>query len=185
MSPHSVLFRKSESAVPLALLRRSEDFGIEELDLLRVPGRFWCDGEPAPPGAEMHVDARRMIALPMPAELLDATPVDNWMAMTRRSLARVMAWFLIAEDPQRRLEVQPIATLAHQASVVHHIAQQPSLKRVLLADEVGLGKTVEAGLLIQHVTEQKPGARILYLAPARLVRTVRQEFDRLKLQFRS
>src|SRR5262245_8521332 len=126
-----------------------------------------------------------MIAMPMPSELLEATPADNWMAMTRRSLTRLMAWFLVAEDPQRRLEVQPIVTLAHQASVVHHIVQEPSLKRVLLADEVGLGKTVEAGLLIRHVLGQKPGARILYLAPARLVRNVRQEFDRLGPQFRS
>jgi superfamily II DNA or RNA helicase len=107
------------------------------------------------------------------------------MAMTRRSLARLLSWFLIVEDPQRRLTAQAIVTLAHQASVVQHIVTQPSLKRVLLADEVGLGKTVEAGLLIRHVLEQNPGARILYLAPARLVRNVRTEFDRLDLQFRS
>jgi superfamily II DNA or RNA helicase len=97
----------------------------------------------------------------------------------------LLAWYLLVEDPQRRLEVQPISTLAHQASVVHHITQQPALRRVLLADEVGLGKTVEAGLLIKQLLTQKPSARILYLAPARLVRSVRTELNKLGLMFRS
>jgi superfamily II DNA or RNA helicase len=100
-------------------------------------------------------------------------------------VARLFAWFLIAEDRQRRLTSQRIDTLAHQASVVQHVFSQPSLRRVLLADEVGLGKTVEAGLMVRNVLSQSPGARILYLAPARLVRNVRSEFDRLGLQFRS
>ncbi len=106
------------------------------------------------------------------------------MALTRRSLARLAAWFLIVEDPQRRLEAQPIVTLAHQASVVQHIREQPSLRRVLLADEVGLGKTIEAALLIKALLTESPGARVLYLAPARLVRNVRRELDKLDLAFR-
>ena len=179
------LFRKAGDRTTWTLLRRSEDFGVEELDLLRPPGRFWSDGEPAPAGAEMHVDARRMTAVPTPASMLGSSPSDGWLTTTRRSLARLHAWFLLVEDPPRRLEVQPIVTLAHQASVVRHIAEQPSLKRVLLADEVGLGKTIEAGLLIREVLKQDPGARILYLAPARLVRNVRRELDNLGLSFRS
>ena len=42
--------------------------------------------------------------------------------------------------------------------------------RFLLADEVGLGKTIEVGLLIQEVLTTSPRLRVLYLAPARLVR---------------
>jgi superfamily II DNA or RNA helicase len=183
MSRTGLLFKKPDEPQTYALLRRHDDFGFEELDLLRPPGRFWSDGEAAPPGAEMHVDSRRVPAVATPAELLAAP--DTSMAMTRRSLARLSAWFLIVEDPQRRLEAQPIVTLAHQASVVQHIAEQPSLRRVLLADEVGLGKTIEAGLLIKRFVAQKPLARILYLAPARLVRNVRIELDKLGLAFRS
>jgi SNF2 family DNA or RNA helicase len=181
----SVVFKRAESAIPYALLRRVDNFGMDEIDILRPSARFWSDGEVPPAAAELGLDLRRALAVPSPAGLLDATPPDNWQALTRRSLARLFAWYLIAEDPQRRLEVQAVATLAHQASVVQHIATQPSLRRVLLADEVGLGKTVEAGLLIRQVIAQLPGARILYLAPARLVRNVREELDRLGLQFRS
>jgi superfamily II DNA or RNA helicase len=104
--------------------------------------------------------------------------------MTRRSVARLRAFFLLAEDPQRRLDARPVNTLAHQVSLVQHILQSSNLRRVLIADEVGLGKTVEAGLLIQELIAQAPGLRVLYLAPARLVRNVRRELNRLDLAFR-
>ena len=67
-------------------------------------------------------------------------------------------------------------TLAHQVSLVRHVLDTPALKRVLIADEVGLGKTVEVGLLIQELLAANPRLRVLYLAPARLVRNVRKEF---------
>ncbi len=184
MNSPRVLFRKADENLPYALLREHSEWGVSELDLLRPPGRFWCDGAIAPSSAEMQVDARRLALIPTPATMLAGKPEDNWMAMTRRSLGRLFAWFLVLEDPQRRLEAQPIATLAHQASVVQHITHQPALKRVLLADEVGLGKTVEAGLLIKDLLTKNPAARVLYLAPARLVRNVRNEFERLDLPFR-
>lgn len=185
MNTSRLLYQKPGEPQTYALLRRNDDFGVEELDLLRPPGRFWSDGAPAPSTAELHLDARRVKSVPTPAELLSAVPSDTWSALTRRSLARLSSWFLLVEDPQRRLEAQPIATLAHQASVVQHIAQQASLRRVLLADEVGLGKTIEAALLIRELLTRSPGARVLYLAPARLVRNVRGELERLDLSFRS
>lgn len=179
------VYLKPGTQVPYALLRRGDEFGFEEVDILRPSGRFWSDGEPPPTPIDLGVDVRRLQAVPSPASQLTLTPTDSWMAGTRRSLGRLLAWYLIAEDPQRRLTSQPVVTLAHQATVVQHIFAQTALKRVLLADEVGLGKTVEAGLIIRNVIEQSAGARILYLAPARLVRNVRKELDRLGLQFRS
>ncbi len=176
--------QKQGEAIIHAFINKRDNFGINDLELLRPPARFWTESESVPTLWE-PVDERRVTLVPSPAELLAKGPPDNWMAMTRRSLARLHAWFLIVEDPQRRLEAQPIVTLAHQASLVQHVIEQPSLRRVLLADEVGLGKTVEAGLLIKQVLEQKKDARVLYLAPARLVRNVRSELDRLGLVFRS
>jgi superfamily II DNA or RNA helicase len=104
--------------------------------------------------------------------------------MGRRSLARMYAHYLVAEDPQRRMDVREVETLSHQVSLVRHVLQDANLKRVLIADEVGLGKTIEVGLILQELIAQRPGLRILYLAPARLVSNVRREFDRLRLSFR-
>jgi superfamily II DNA or RNA helicase len=184
----AVLYQEPGASQTFALLRRvSDDLGLEALDLMPPPVRFWSDGERPPSDVKLNVDARRVTPVASPAEMLAAGPGpgETWSALTRRSLARLSAWFLLAEDPQRRLEAQPIVTLAHQASVVQHIQEDPALLRVLLADEVGLGKTIEAGLLIQGVLAQNPSARVLYLAPARLVRNVRRELDLLGLGFRS
>lgn len=105
-------------------------------------------------------------------------------AQSRRTLARALAWFLLAEDPQRRLDARPVSTLAHQASLVRHVLSTPALHRVLIADEVGLGKTVEAALIIKELAEATPGLRVLYLAPAGLVRNVQRELNRIGLSFR-
>jgi superfamily II DNA or RNA helicase len=121
-----------------------------------------------------------------PAALLNRlTPGDNWLAQSARSLARLNALFLIAEDPQERLVGRSAATLAHQASLVRHVLTSTDLERVLIADEVGLGKTIEAGLIIKSLLDQQPGLRVLYLAPARLVRNVHTEFrSKLDILFR-
>lgn len=58
------------------------------------------------------------------------------------------------------------------------------LARVLIGDEVGLGKTVEAGLITKNLLESQPDLRVLYLAPARLVRNVAEEFRRLQIDAR-
>ena len=89
---------------------------------------------------------------------------------------------MVCEDPQRRLDAREVNTLAHQVSLVRHVLENSHLRRVLIADEVGLGKTVETGLVIAELLEANPGLRALYLAPARLVRNVWRESDKLEAQ---
>lgn len=170
-----------------AFLREIDDFGHRVVQLVPPSSRFYGDDLAQQPdrGGLDHLDARRVTELPSPSRLLGALPGDdNWLAMSRRSQARLLAWFLVSEDPQRRMEAKEIQTLAHQASLVHHIIGRPELTRVLIADEVGLGKTLEAGLICQEVLRQNPGWRVLYLAPARLTRNVRREFKKLGLRFK-
>jgi len=173
------------ATVPATVLRQYDDFGFPSIDLVNPPRRFWADRDVSGPSVETQVDARRVAQLLSPSELLSDLPADdNWPAQTRRSIARLWAYYLVCEDPLRRLDARPVNTLAHQVSLVQHVLETENLKRVLVADEVGLGKTIEAGLLIQQLLEQSPGLRVLYLAPARLVANVRREFLRLGLHFR-
>ena len=167
------------------VLRETEDFGIKTLELVSPPRRLWGEKENNPATVVANVDPLEVKQELSPAELLGDLPsVDNWSAQSKRSLAKLAALALIAEDPQRRLEAREVVTLAHQVSLVRYILDQKDLRRVLIGDEVGLGKTIEVGSIIKELLQKDPGARVLYLAPARLVSNVGEEFDKLNLSFR-
>lgn len=170
-----------------AVLRVVDDFGFESYDLVSIPQRF-CAPVGSPPLVETNIDKRRVKSIPTPGQLVSATAPpsgDNWLAMTSRTLGRLYAGFLVAEDPQRRLDARKAATLMHQVSLVQHILDRPDLRKVLIGDEVGLGKTIEAGLLIKQLVDRNPSIRVLYLAPARLVRNVANELrDKLDIDAR-
>lgn len=61
-----------------------------------------------------------------------------------------------------RIDLRP-----HQAYVAGTVLMD-RLPRYLLADEVGLGKTIEAGIVIHDLMERKPKAKILILSPSTL-----------------
>jgi ATP-dependent helicase HepA len=63
---------------------------------------------------------------------------------------------------------------AHQIDVVRRVLNDPS-QRYLLADEVGLGKTIEAGIIIRQAVLDNPMHRVVILVPAALVRQWRRE----------
>jgi superfamily II DNA or RNA helicase len=171
--------------VPHVVLREREDWGIKVYDLVPPPRRLWGDQSTLPPALRTEIDPYQTKPVPSPAEML-TTPAEkeNWTALSRRALARLEALTLLAEDPQRRLDAREVVTLAHQVSLVRHILDQERLNRVLIADEVGLGKTVEAALIIKELLAATPGLRVLYLAPARLVTNVGREFRRIGMPFR-
>lgn len=172
--------------VPHAVLRVADDWGIRVLDLAAPPRRLWGSPPLSPSVIRTNIDPYQTKDYLTPASLLGSFPeqADTWSAMTKRSLARLEAFFLVAEDPQRRLDAREVVTLSHQVSLVRHILDTPGRRRVLIGDEVGLGKTVVAGLIIRELVESNPSLRILYLAPARLVSNVAREFRRLSLYFR-
>lgn len=55
----------------------------------------------------------------------------------------------------------------HQLAVVRRVSTDP-IKRYLLADEVGLGKTIEAAALIWRFLDRNPSGRVLILVPEHL-----------------
>lgn len=62
----------------------------------------------------------------------------------------------------------------HQIHVARRILNDPA-QRYLLADEVGLGKTIEAGIIIRQAVLDDPHHRVVILVPEALVRQWRRE----------
>ena len=76
-----------------------------------------------------------------------------------------------------------IDLIPHQLAIAHDVAGRPA-PRVLLADEVGLGKTIEACLILHRLHLTGKAARILILVPEALVHQWCVElFRRFNLRF--
>lgn len=75
----------------------------------------------------------------------------------------------------------PIGLFHHQIDTAARVLADPVM-RYLLADEVGLGKTIEAGIVIRQILIDDPDARVLVLCPETLAGQWRSELrDRLGL----
>lgn len=70
------------------------------------------------------------------------------------------------------IELEP-----HQMEVVRRVLQDP-VQRYLLADEVGLGKTIEAGILVRQYVHDDPNHRVVILVPPPLAFQWRDELCR-------
>lgn len=73
-----------------------------------------------------------------------------------------------------------IIPLPHQILTVNNVLEKQFLPRCLIADEVGLGKTIEAALIYEELKFRKMVNRILIVAPSGLTR---QWQDELKTKF--
>lgn len=118
--------------------------------------------------------------LPLPETALDdrqaaGRPEDRLMAarvgpnrhfrirletLERRAQAR--------QRPSWGMESARIQLLPHQMDVVAGALTRPA-PRILLADEVGLGKTIEAGLILARLIASGRAERVLVLVPETLV----------------
>jgi len=58
--------------------------------------------------------------------------------------------------------------LPHQVYIAHEVASRYA-PRVLLADEVGLGKTIEAGMIVHHQLQTGLASRVLIVVPDALL----------------
>ncbi len=89
------------------------------------------------------------------------------------------AWFLLRYETWRRLQQHqqsPVkgllggrtSLIAHQLFIAHEAAKR-SAPRIMLADEVGLGKTIEAGLILHHRLINGLSNRVLIIVPESLL----------------
>lgn len=69
------------------------------------------------------------------------------------------------------LDIDP---LPHQINLVHHILESGNLNW-LIADDVGLGKTIETGMLITALKYREQAKRILLVTPAGLTKQWKDE----------
>jgi len=77
-------------------------------------------------------------------------------------------WSETLSSPVRGLLGPRVELIPHQVYVVSEVANR-SLPRVLLADEVGLGKTIEAGWIMHQLLVTGRMNRVLVLAPRSMV----------------
>ena len=107
------------------------------------------------------------LQLNRPADRLLNGQIDRnkWFAL--RCDTREIANSL-SQSPVYGLAGCRTSLLAHQIYIAHEVARRYA-PRVLLADEVGLGKTIEAGLIIHQQLLAERAKRVLIVVPESLV----------------
>jgi ATP-dependent helicase HepA len=66
--------------------------------------------------------------------------------------------------------------LPHQVEVARRVLEDP-IQRYLLADEVGLGKTIEAGIILRQFVLDNPNAKALIVVPNSLLKQWKKELE--------
>jgi ATP-dependent helicase HepA len=117
-----------------------------------------------------------------PAEMLAIGASETQFLHDRRQDA--MGALLKLRSASQGLTSVPSASVdyvAHQVAAVKRVLSDP-IQRYLLADEVGLGKTIEAGLIIRQHLIDNPETRVLVCVPDHLVGQWHRELvDKIRL----
>jgi ATP-dependent helicase HepA len=98
---------------------------------------------------------------------LQSDPLTNFRA--REGLLAALQQVDRESSGIRALAASRVSLLPHQAFVIGSVIDDP-IWRYVLADEVGLGKTIEAGSIAHQLLSEKPDARVLILCPGPLSR---------------
>lgn len=103
------------------------------------------------------------ITLSKPLERLLAGRIErgDWYEL-RQDILRMQA--ALAGHPLKGLMGARVDIIEHQLYIAHEVGKRIA-PRVLLADEVGLGKTIEAGLIIHQQLLTGKADRVLILVP--------------------
>ncbi|MGH7824805.1 MAG: DEAD/DEAH box helicase [Candidatus Binatia bacterium] len=87
---------------------------------------------------------------------------ETWRFDLRQMAARFLTGNIGGQLSDARTEILP-----HQIFAAHKVVSSPR-RRFLLADEVGLGKTIEAGMIWQALAQRGQAKRTLIICPAGL-----------------
>ncbi|WP_430462510.1 RNA polymerase-associated protein RapA [Thalassolituus sp. LLYu03] len=124
---------------------------------------FYSDGERQI--SEIHLSG--LIQLNQPSDRLFSGQIDNNNLFELRQMA-LKQLSKLRQRPFYGLLGGRTSLLPHQLYIAQQVTQD-SIPRVLLADEVGLGKTIEAGLILHRLLLQQRIQRVLVLVPDHLI----------------
>jgi len=180
--------RTAQRAVPKAAPKAAANAATKAVmqSARRAPARPAVPRAPAPAGAatEPAPLPRIEIDIPFTAEF-DLVPL---LAAAKRRPDHDGAWYLLRErfahlglaqgfDELLCLpHLNGIETFWYQVETVRKVLKQ-FRGRVLLADEVGLGKTIEAGMVLKEYLLRGMVESVLVLTPASLVGQWREELE--------
>ena len=112
-------------------------------------------------------DLNNFIQLNRPSERLFNGQIDkdNWFELRYLTLHHKNR---LAKSDLYGLIGSRTSLIPHQLYIAHEVANRYA-PRVLLADEVGLGKTIEAGLILHHQILTERARRVLIVVPETLL----------------
>ncbi|MCA6062310.1 RNA polymerase-associated protein RapA [Thalassolituus marinus] len=123
---------------------------------------FYSDGERQI--SEIHLSGQ--IQLNQPSDRLFSGQIDNNNLFELRQMA-LKQLSTLRQRPYYGLLGGRTSLLPHQLYIAQQVTQD-AIPRVLLADEVGLGKTIEAGLILHRLLLQQRIQRALVIVPDHL-----------------
>lgn len=153
-----VLFNVGDDLV----LRTGEKLVIDQVDCIDGLMQYFC--------ADLKIDERELadfMSFSKPEDRLLNGEVDHAAIFDLRLKANEYLNRL-TKISVRGLIGPKLNLLPHQFYVADKVSDQP-IPRVLLADEVGLGKTIEAGLIIHKLVVTERAKRVLIMVPDSLV----------------
>jgi superfamily II DNA or RNA helicase len=103
----------------------------------------------------------------------DSGPEDGAERFRLKSLAHALEMWNENTGSLSHLEIDP---LPHQIHLVHHILASGNLNW-LIADDVGLGKTIETGMLLAALKQRGSLNRVLLVTPAGLTKQWQEELN--------
>jgi ATP-dependent helicase HepA len=112
-----------------------------------------------------------------PARILSAHCIETqFFADRRRRALTALRRLRTAAQGLTGIVSAPVELVPHQLATVRRVVTDRH-QRYLLADEVGLGKTIEAGLIIRQLLLDRPQLQVQVWVPAVLEKQWRQELD--------
>jgi ATP-dependent helicase HepA len=127
--------------------------------------------------SELSLFIRPWSAPDDPAEVLARGGAESQYLYDRRQAAVLpLVTLRGAAQGMTALISSGIELAAHQVAAVRRVLTDP-VQRYLLADEVGLGKTIEAGLIVRQHLIDNPETRVILAVPAHLCPQWRHELS--------
>lgn len=172
LSPQTRVYVSDENSFRVG---RVSDFLIEDNGVVTYEVRF-------PNGnvkdySEVHLFLRPWNAPDDPAEVLAIGGAESqFLHDGRLSAQRTLIALKSAAQGMTALLSAGVELVPHQVAAVRRILSDP-VQRYLLADEVGLGKTIEAGLVIRQRLIDNPNSGVLVAVPRHLVSQWQAELD--------